>query len=225
MNGTPNIDINALEAWGISTGSSVIRVAVIDDGVEAHEDMIGRLLPGFTARFSQANPNRNGAPNNINPPVTPNPFDNDGVIGHGQCCAGIIAANHNNLGIRGIAPNVSIVPINIFNDWFVDQVFNGFFWEDVVRYRETFQDIANAIDAAWDTHSADILSNSWGSANTPGNSNDVDAIVAAINRARTQGRNGKGCVVVFASGNSHGIQGVNDVGFPGNVDGVITVGQ
>ena len=32
-----------------------------------------------------------------------------------MACAGIIAATHdNNLGIKGIAPNVQILPINIF---------------------------------------------------------------------------------------------------------------
>ena len=102
--GTNNIDINAPEAWNITTGNTSVRVAVIDDGVEAHEDMTGRLLPGFTARSTAENPDRNGAPNNTNPPSTPYPYDNDSPIGHGQACAGIIAANHNNLGIRGIAP-------------------------------------------------------------------------------------------------------------------------
>jgi hypothetical protein len=34
LGGTTNIDINAPEAWSISTGSGAIRVAVIDDGVE-----------------------------------------------------------------------------------------------------------------------------------------------------------------------------------------------
>ncbi|WP_074453461.1 S8 family peptidase, partial [Tannerella forsythia] len=219
--GTNNIDINAPEAWNITTGNTSVRVAVIDDGVEAHEDMAGRLLPGFTARSSAENPNRNGAPNNTNPPSTPYPNDNDSPIGHGQACAGIIAANHNGMGIRGIAPQVRIIPINIFNDWFIDQIFNENYWMDFVRYRETVQDIANAIDAAWDTHSADILSNSWGYGTTP---NSADAIVAAINRARTQGRNGRGCPVIFASGNAWGQQGVTDVAFPGNVEGVITVG-
>ena len=45
--GTNNIDINAPEAWNITTGNTSVRVVVIDDGVEAHEDMAGRLLPGF----------------------------------------------------------------------------------------------------------------------------------------------------------------------------------
>ena len=37
--GTNDADANVLEAWGITLGSSSITVAVIDDGVESHEDL------------------------------------------------------------------------------------------------------------------------------------------------------------------------------------------
>ena len=40
-----DLDIDAPEAWAISTGSSSVTVAVIDDGVEGHEDM-ATLLTG-----------------------------------------------------------------------------------------------------------------------------------------------------------------------------------
>lgn len=56
--GTTNIDINAPEAWGITLGCGNIRIAVIDDGVDNHEDFDGRVLPGFTAGFN----NTGGAP-------------------------------------------------------------------------------------------------------------------------------------------------------------------
>lgn len=144
--GTSGIDINAPEAWSITTGSCPIVVAVIDDGVENHEDINDRVFQGFTPQFSQNNPDTHGAPNDNDPPNSP--------IGHGQACAGIIGATHNSLGIRGIAPEIDIVPINIFNDWFV------FLGE--VYYAEDAQDLANAIDFAWDDAGADILSNSWG---------------------------------------------------------------
>ena len=75
-------------------------------------------------------------------------------------------------------------------------------------------EIAEAIKWAWQR--ADILSCSWGGGPA---SNDI---TSAINNARRYGRNGKGCVVVFASGN--GYPSIKDVSFPGNVDGVITVG-
>lgn len=57
------------------------------------------------------------------------------------------------------------------------------------------------------------ISCSWGGGSY---SNDI---VNAITEARTKGRKGKGAIVVFSAGNSYG-----EVSFPGNVDGVITVG-
>lgn len=95
--GTAGIDINAPQAWGISTGLHNVRVAVIDDGVENHIDINGRVVQGFTP----INANGFGAP--------------VGLARHGQACAGIIAASrNNNEGIAGIAPCTVIIPINIF---------------------------------------------------------------------------------------------------------------
>ncbi len=207
--GTPGIDINAPEAWGITTGSCHITVAVIDDGVEEHEDLGDRVLQGFTPQSSLLNPDTNGGPNQNDPPGS--------HVGHGQCCAGIIGATHNSLGIRGIAPEVDIVPINIFNDWFT--------YLGEVYYAEDINDIVNSIDFAWDDAGADVISNSWSFTNPTDN---FPAVTQAIGRARTQGRlqgtNHLGCVVVFASGNDLSPYSHLTVRFPANVDGVITVG-
>jgi len=108
--GTAGIDINAPEAWEITRGLTPTRVAVIDDGVENHEDFDGRVLQGFTPTD----------PNGFGAPVNPAPPANFHIVGHGQACAGIIAATHNNIGIAGISQCSDIVPINIFNDWFID---------------------------------------------------------------------------------------------------------
>lgn len=94
--GTAGIDINVEPAWNITKGSSSIKVAVIDDGVE---DISGRVLNGHTPR----DPTGNGHPTNA------------AGIRHGEACAGIIAATQDNsIGIAGIAPNCMIVPVNIF---------------------------------------------------------------------------------------------------------------
>ncbi len=187
LGGTSNIDINAPEAWDITRGCNV-RIAVIDDGVEAHEDLVGRVLAGNTPRTGG-----NGAPN----------FNG----AHGQACAGIIAATHNNVGVSGVAPNSLIIPINIFSGG------------------ETANDLANGINWAWNANqgNADIISNSWGYNTTQVMS---DAIVQAITNARTLGRvrGGAtlGCVVVLSSGNFQ--TQIPGVMFPANVANVITVG-
>ena len=39
--------INAYAAWDITTGSPSTVVAVVDTGYRPHEDLAGRLLPGY----------------------------------------------------------------------------------------------------------------------------------------------------------------------------------
>ncbi|WP_103021335.1 S8 family peptidase [Salinibacter altiplanensis] len=171
--GTADVDIDAPEAWALSKGSSSITVAVVDDGVEQHEDFrSGQVINGRTAGGGDGSPSS--------------------ASQHGQAVAGIIAANHNTKGVRGVAPNVKIMPINIFD---------GPYGEPT----------SNAIDYAWQ-NGADVLSNSWGG---PPN----DEVEAALTRARQDGRNGKGSVVVKSAGNTG-----NDVTFPATIPGLLVVG-
>ncbi len=177
--GANDADCNAPEAWDITLGASSITVAVIDDGVEAHEDL-DDLLTGYTPwNGGNGSPLSNGA--------------------HGQACAGIIAADHNGIGVAGVAPNVNILPVNIFAG------------------NESTQDLANAINWAV-ANGADVLSNSWGFPNTC--TAQADNINNALVNAVTNGRGGKGCIVVFASGNG----GQNCVDYPAWKDECIAVG-
>lgn len=190
--GTFNIDINAPEAWNITTGCNNIRVAVIDDGIDAHDEFTGRLLSGFTAGPS----NTFGAP-----------LDHQDK-GHGVNCAGIIAAAHNNgEGIKGIAPNALLIPVNIFP--YAPNMNNQ-------SGAASTSDIALAIEWAWAPAggNADILSNSWGGA-----AEHID-ITTQINNARTLGRGGLGAIVVAATGNFH----PDPMMYPANLSGVIAVG-
>lgn len=127
----------------------------------------------------------------------PNSWD-----GHGTCCAGLAAAiPNNNKGIHGIGGGCSLIPIRIaysntpHSNWIT---------------RDSW--IQRGIDWAWEKGKADILSNSWGGGACS------TAIINAFNRARTNGRDGKGCIVVIAAGNEDG-----PVNFPGNIPEVLTV--
>ena len=95
LGGTAGIDINLNDANPSS--NYIPKVAVIDDGVEEHEDLSGRILSGYTPNY-------------------PSEFGSPAASGkHGEACAGIIAASKdNNIGIAGIASNARIIPINIF---------------------------------------------------------------------------------------------------------------
>ena len=167
-------DIDAMEAWNLTLGCSDITVAVIDDGVENHPALVdingnSRVLAGFTP---------SGVTNNGRPGAGD---------AHGQACAGIIAASHNS-EIRGIAPNVNILPVKV-----------RFGFIPASEY-------ATAIEWAYQ-NGADIISNSWGGTNE-------DIIKDAINDAQTFGRGGDqnsntpglGSIVTFSSGNDGATQ-------------------
>ncbi len=124
--------------------------------------------------------------------------DANDVQGHGTSTAGIVAAvGDNGLGVAGIAFNVKLLPVKIFTTYGMA--------DDA--------DIAQAIDYAWQ-NGADILSNSWSG------STQNSVIDDALHRAKTQGRDGKGCLIVFSSGN----EGHGSVSYPAYLDDVMAVG-
>ena len=85
--------INATDAWDITTGSSSVRVGVIDSGINAHVDFESNLLSGYDFY------------NN-------NDLTTDNIGGHGTHVAGIIGAYGNNaLGVSGVSQRVSLVPL------------------------------------------------------------------------------------------------------------------
>lgn len=111
---------------------------------------------------------------------------------HGTHVAGIIGATaDNNIGISGVASECNLMSISAN---LADMTQNG-------RARR-----ANGINWAVN-QGADIINNSWGWQSTQ----QYLAIDLAITNALTNGRNGKGCVVVFATGNDN-----SSVAYPAN---------
>lgn len=115
----------------------------------------------------------------------PNSWD-----GHGTACAGIVAAIVDNAtGVAGVAPECKILPVRIaYSSW------PGANWTSNPTW------IARGIRKAVD-RGADVISNSWGGGPYS------TTIRNAFKYARTNGRGGKGCVVISASGNDD-VQGV-----------------
>ncbi len=102
------VDLTAIgvpAAWPRTTGTSSVVVAVLDTGIDAsHPEFAGRLVAGFDALTGVADTAGDLGPTN----------DDEG---HGTHVAGTIAAAANNaLGIAGIAPNVSIMPVKILDN-------------------------------------------------------------------------------------------------------------
>ncbi|UWQ32464.1 S8 family serine peptidase [Leisingera sp. M527] len=126
----------------------------------------------------------------------PNPWD-----AHGTSCAGLAAAIHGNgKGVLGIGGGCSILAVRIA---YSPQ--QGADWVT----RNSW--IMRAIDWSW-KNGADVLSNSWGGG-APSS-----AITNAFERARTQGRNGKGCVIAIAAGNANALHD-----YPSNLDNVLSI--
>lgn len=191
--GTAAIDICASTAWNLVEGSPDITVAVIDMGVDTNHEDLSNCV---LQGYTVGNPTGYGAPENTNI------YDNKA---HGMACAGIIAANNNTIGIAGVAYGVKILPVNIFPNYAAYNYAGS----------ASSSEIADAI--RWAYQRADVLSCSWGGGSY---SSDIDS---AIQDARTYGRNGLGCVVVFAAGNNYA-SGTTDVAFPASVTGVLAVG-
>jgi subtilisin family serine protease len=195
-----SVDDNAEFAWDLTGGSwapsaGPFVVAVLDGGVEiAHPDLGSSFVLGFDA-FNNSWSSFGCTNCATNP---------DGDDSHGTEVAGIIKSLHNNgIGVGGLAPDVTLLPIRIFQG----------------GVSGTDSQIALGIDAAWQNN-AQVLNNSWGGG---GPSN---AITAAISRATTQGRGGRGAVVVFAAGNTSIRQSgiIGPVTFPATLSTVIAVG-
>ncbi len=121
---------------------------------------------------------------------------------HGTAAAGIAAGMSNNsIGIAGICQGCRVMPVRIAYD------------PGDGSWVTTDANLANGISWAY-LNGAWVLNNSW-KAGPPSN-----AITTAISNAKTQGRGGKGSVVVFSAGNDN----TSTVSYPASLSTVIAVG-
>jgi subtilase family protein len=110
-------DVNAPEAWAYSTGAGV-TVAVVDTGVLAsHPDLAGRVVSATVA--------------------------NGDTDGHGTQVAGVIAADMNNgIGVAGVAPSASVLPVRAFTD--ADLIDVGVYLDALDQAADTGARVVNA---------------------------------------------------------------------------------
>jgi subtilisin family serine protease len=116
--GTANVDVNGLEASGVTQGDPNLVVAVIDTGVDfSHPDLTGRrwVNPGESGGGKETNgidDDGNGFVDDVNGADFVNndgdPFDEND---HGTHVSGTIAASVNDQGVVGVAPNVKIMAL------------------------------------------------------------------------------------------------------------------
>ncbi len=152
--GTSDSDIDAVEAWNITTGSSSIIIAIVDDAYDStHVDLgtgTSKMVAGYDA-FSGVGG------------IFPVPGATEG---HGTSTAGLAAGTGNNsAGISGACMNCRIMPIRIFN----------------ASGAATNAQIANGLNYAWQ-NGAHIISNSWGGGAT--STSITNAVNAALSSGR-----------------------------------------
>ena len=167
--------MHAREAGAVSVERAPVTVAVVDSGVEdTHPDLAGRVDTERSAKCS------------VNGVATQDFYGWRDEFYHGTHVAGIIAANHNGIGIDGIAPEATIVAIQATNDnrlIYPEYVTCAFMW------------------AA--SHGVDIVNNSYSmdpwvywSPTDPEQAAGLEAATRSIKYAQ-----GKGLAVIAAAGN------------------------
>ena len=160
-------DIGVRAAWTVTEGSASIVVAVLDNGFPAdHPDLrADRRLPGWD--FVDNEPD-------------PLPASTDPAAAHGTAVAGLILAARNGVGVVGVCPNCSLLPLRVLAD------------------DATARDGDLIAALLWASARADVVNCSW--------SFDPYAYVSpafqdAVRWAATQGRGGRGTTLVFSAGN------------------------
>ncbi|GAA3507310.1 S8 family serine peptidase [Streptomyces showdoensis] len=169
--------IKADQAWAVSTGSSSVKVGVLDTGVDdQHQD----IAPNFNAADSAScaygkADTRAGAWRDVGT--------------HGTHVAGTIAAAKNGKGVIGVAPGVKISSVRIAEPtsslFFAENTICGFVW---------------AGDHGFKVTNNSYYTDPW-QFNCPDNV-DQAAIIEGVRRAQAYAE-GKGSLQVAAAGNSN----------------------
>ena len=192
LKGPDEYGINAVKAWDISTGDPDIIIAVMDKAFyKSHGD-----LNVLDHRYVDGRHYLTGYedPSDI---LADEPFYEDYTVDqycHGLGVAGIAAATTNNVqSIAGVCWNAKIMPIVFQNTSMASHVVDG------VQFAAT--------------HGADIITSCIFIESHPD-------ISDAIETAASEGRGGRGCIVVASAGNG----GDDSPVYPANLGCVIAVG-
>jgi len=200
-----NASANVAAAHAVTEGDGV-TIAVIDDGFDLEHiefQGAGKVVSPRETAFRLQLPDGRMEPRGLDP------RPKSGGDNHGTACAGVACAR-GFAGASGVAPAARLIPIRSVQGL------------GSVAEAEAFQWAAD--------QGADVISCSWGPAdgnwsnpNDPLHSQKVQLPAStrmAIDYATSQGRGGKGCVVLFAAGN--GNESVDNDGYA-SYAGVIAV--
>lgn len=163
----PDAHISVERAWDLTRGARSVVVAVSDDGFDLdHPDLqgLGKIVAPIDLKSRDA------------VPLSMETSEN-----HGTACAGLAIGEENQVGIVGVAPGCSFMPIRTTGFLDNDSIEGIFKW---------------AME-----NGAAVISCSWSPAAIKFPLSLVQRNI--LTQAATQGRNGKGCVIVFSAGNAN----------------------
>ena len=211
---------NVLPAWSNATGAGAV-VAIIDTGSTAHPDLVANTPEGWGVDMVEnAASARDGDGRDTNPNDEGDWYSYTNSAGktywkysswHGTHVAGTIGAAQNNIGVSGVAPNVSMFHVRVchsggcsFND-----IIDGIRWAAGLTTTWDGQQWSN-YGLTVNAHPADVINMSLG-----GGGACWSTLQDAISQARAAGT-----VVVTAAGNSFR-DAANFT--PANCNGTVTV--
>lgn len=199
--GAIDVDIDADSAWLFASKVQEFRIAVIDDGIAPHPDL--------DASRSRMDLGRDFVGESNITPIEDDDPSPGACSNHGMACAGILAATHNGIGVRGVNNNATIIPIKMFDDAgnVNPQAHSVTLAEKSIRH-------ATAMGAR-------VISCSWGFDDEEPFLVVEQAILDAVNGCWDSPPR-SGAVIVCASGNS--AQSGDPVIYPANSSYAIAVG-
>ncbi len=173
------IDINVVNVWDDYQGNGVV-IGIVDDGLQLdHPDLIENIKSSLNYDFRDDD-------NDPSPDLLAINADDGSASGedsHGTAVAGLaVARGFNGKGVSGSAPKAGLVGVRLIGDFTADSV-------EAQTFLHRMDDI-------------DIKNNSWG---PPGFGDIISGpgplALAALEKATTDGRSGKGTIFVWANGN------------------------
>ncbi|XP_076642516.1 neuroendocrine convertase 1 [Halictus rubicundus] len=188
----PKLDLNVLPLYRLGVTGRGVRIAVLDDGLEyTHDDLKNNYDPEISYDVNEGDDD-------------PLPrYELSGMNGHGTRCAGEIAmeANNRKCGV-GVAFEASVGGIKLLDGLVNDRV--------------------EGEALGFKPEAVDIYTASWGPADD-GRSLEAPGRLAAeaLERGIAMGREGRGSIYVWASGN--GGSKSDDCGCDGYVGSIYTV--
>jgi len=158
--------IDAEKVWPSNTGSD-IYIAIVDTGIDYnHPDLDDNYA--FGESFVD---------------YTNDPMDDDG---HGTHCAGIAAAENNDIGVVGVAPGAKLIAAKVLDyngGAYLSWIADGITWAanngaDVISlsigYDQHVQSWQDACDYAYDIKGVVVVAAAGNSGNPPGRGDNVE---------------------------------------------------